>query len=50
MKTFMNATEHEQRLRMTAKIPSIEEYLEYRLTVSVLNIILTINECAALEV
>lgn len=50
MKIFMDTTEHEQRLRMTASVPSVEEYLEYRLGTSAVGIMLAINECAALEV
>ena len=46
----MDMTEQEQRLRIKGTIPSIEEYMEYRLGSSAVSVTLAINESVALHV
>ena len=40
----MEMSEREQRLRMTDALPSIEEFWEYRLGCSAVNVVLAVNE------
>ena len=46
MRTFMDMTELEQRLRLKRTVPSIEEYWGYRLGSSAVNVTLAVNESA----
>lgn len=41
---FMNMSEHEQRVRLAGKIPSTEEYWEYRMGTSAVGICLAVIE------
>ena len=44
MKKFMDMTECEQWLRINQKIPTVEQYLEYRLGSSAVSVTLAVNE------
>jgi Terpene synthase family 2, C-terminal metal binding len=44
MKTFMEMSEEEQRLRLSGTIPSVEEFWEYRLGSSAVCVTLAVNE------
>ena len=46
MEVFMDMTEREQRLRMKGAIPSVEEYMKYRLGSSAVSVTLAVNEFA----
>jgi len=50
MKTFMDMTEREQLLRVKGAVPSVEEFMEYRLGSSAVNVTLAINESVVLDV
>ena len=44
MSNFTDMTKQEQRFRIAATVPSIEEYFEYRLGSSAVGIMLAVNE------
>ncbi len=46
----MDMTEREQLLRLKGAVPSVEEFMEYRLGSSAVNVTLAINESVVLDV
>ena len=44
VETFMNASEREQRVRLSGGLPSVEEFWEYRLGSSAVGVCLAVNE------